>query len=135
MQELDLELKVIQRFILKSKIDRYLSFVKKKETRKKFISELNHMNFLALELFVKVEGDERNFIKDKIKGLGDIKDCYIISENGSLDCKRLDINTALRETVGTDTGTLLVFGEAQILYAEAEGFNNRWISIWKGKQK
>jgi hypothetical protein len=35
---------------------------------------------------------------------------------------------ALRETIGADCGTLLVFGEAEIIYAEAEGFSNRWIS-------
>lgn len=127
-QELDLETKVIERFILKEKRDRYLSFIKKRETRKKFIKDLSHINFLNEELFEKVDGNEYEIIKARIKKLGSLSDCYVISENQNIDCRRLDIDTALKETIGADTGTLLVFGDAQIVYAEAEGFKNRWIS-------
>ena len=45
-----------------------------------------------------------------------------------IPCKGLDQRRSFRETIGTDQGTLLVFGDAEILYAEAEGFNSRWIS-------
>ena len=79
-------------------------------------------------MFDKVEGNEHEFIKQRIKLLGNLKDCYVISENQRIDKKRLDIDTALTETIGADQGTLLVFGDAEILYSEAEGFNNRWIS-------
>lgn len=57
-----------------------------------------------------------------------INDCYIISDNYRIDKKTIDVQTALEETIGTDCGTLLVFGNAEIIYAEAEGFNSRWIS-------
>ena len=125
---IDIEAKVIQHFVIKTKQDRYLTFIKSEKTRPKFINDLSHINFLREDLFDKVEGNEYEFIKQRIKALGNLKDCYVISENQRIDKKRLDIDTALTETIGADQGTLLVFGDAEILYSEAEGFNNRWIS-------
>ncbi|MFI5140838.1 MAG: hypothetical protein ACHQII_00655, partial [Bacteroidia bacterium] len=124
----DIETKVIERFVIKAKRDRYLTFIKSEKNRSKFIKDFSHMNFLQDELFDKVEGNEYEFIKDRLKVLGKIKDCYVISENSLIDKKRLDIDTALTQTIGADQGTLLVFGDAEILYSEAEGFNNRLIS-------
>ncbi|MBK9794147.1 MAG: hypothetical protein IPP60_13885 [Sphingobacteriales bacterium] len=128
---IDLEAKVIQRFVIKTKQERYMTFIKSEKTRSKFINDLSHINFLREDLFDKVEGNEFEFIKQRIKALGNLKDCYVISENQRIDKKRLDIDTALTETIGADQGTLLVFGEAEILYSESEGFNNRWISKQK----
>ena len=128
---IDLEAKVIQRFVIKTKQERYMTFIKSEKTRSKFINDLSHINFLREDLFDKVEGNEFEFIKQRIKALGNLKDFYVISENQRIDKKRLDIDTALTETIGADQGTLLVFGEAEILYSESEGFNNRWISKQK----
>jgi hypothetical protein len=125
---IDIESKVIERFLIKSKQNRYLTFIKNEKTRLKFINDLSHINFLRKDLFDKVEGNEYDFIKQRIKLLGNLKDCYVISENQRIDKKQLDIDIALRETIGADQGTLLVFGDAEILYSEAEGLNNRWIS-------
>lgn len=126
--DINIENKVIQRFVIKPKRERYLSFINKIKTREKFINDLHHMNFLQQDLFDKVEGNEREFIKERLSFLGNIKDCYVISENNRIDKKRLDIDTALTEVIGSDIGTLLVFGDAEILYSEAEGLNNRLIS-------
>lgn len=125
---LDIETKVIERFVIKTKKDRYLDFIKNDKTREKFVSDLHLMNFLQQDLFDKVDGNEFDVIKERIKSLGTLKDCYLISDNPRLDKKRLDIETALSETIGADSGTLIVFGDAEILYSEAEGFNNRLIS-------
>ena len=94
--EIELEIKVIIKFLNSAKRDRYVNFIKNK--------------------------------KDRIKSIGNIKDCYVISENKNIDQKRMSIENALIETIGADQGTLLVFGNAEIVYSEAEGFNNRWIS-------
>lgn len=125
---INIESKVIERFVIKTKRDRYLNFIKSEKTRPKFINDLSHINFLREDLFDKVEGNEYEFIKQRIKLLGNPNDCYVISENQRIDKKRLDIDTALTETIGADQGTLLVFGDAEILYSEAEGFNNKLIS-------
>ena len=125
---LDIEAIVIERFVIKAKRERYLTFIKNDNTRKKIINDLHHMNFLQADLFEKIEGNEFDVIKEKIKNIGVLKDCYLISENSRLDKKRLDVDTALRQTIGSDCGTIIVFGDAEMVYAEAEGFNNRSIS-------
>jgi hypothetical protein len=58
------------------------------------------------------------------------KDCYIISTNNAIDGQRLDIKTALDQALSgwADHGTLIVFGDAELIYREHEGQNNRWIS-------
>jgi len=125
---IDIEKKVIERFVVKTKRDRYLTFVESDKTRHKFISELAHFRDLRQERFDEISGDEKKVIKDRIKGLGTIKDCYLISENSELDRKRLDIDTALNKTIGYGMGTLIVFGDAEIVFYEAEGPNDRWLS-------
>jgi hypothetical protein len=125
---LDIETKVIERFIVKTKQDRYLTFIKSDKTRDKFISELAHFRNFRQERFDEIKSDESKIIKDRIKSLGNVKDCYLISENSALDKKRLDIDTALNKTIGYSMGTLIVFGDAEIVYYEAEGPSGRWIS-------
>ena len=125
----DLETKVIKRFIIKTKKDRYLGFISNAKTRNKFTNSLAHFSQdLRKELFNEIKGDERKVILDSIKTLGNLKDCYLISENIELDQKRLDIETALNITIGYGMGTLIVFGDARIVYYEAEGPSDRWIS-------
>jgi hypothetical protein len=123
--EIDIETKVIERFVVKTKRDRYLTFIKSAKNRDKFIKELAHFHDLRSDLFEEVRNDKRSLIKDRIKG---IKDCYLISENSLLDKKRLDIDTALNETIGGGMGTLIIFGDAEIIFYEGEGPNDRWIS-------
>ena len=124
----DIEKKVIERFVVKTKRNRYLTFIESDKTRGKFVSELAHFRDLRQERFDEISGDEKKVIKDRIKGLGIIKDCYLISENSELDRKRLDIDTALSKTIGHGMGTLIVFGDAEIVFYEAEGPSDRWIS-------
>jgi hypothetical protein len=125
---LDIEIKFIERFVNKTKKDRYLTFLKSNKTRSKFTQELAHFKDLKQELFEEVTGNEYKIIKDKIKSLKNIKDCYLISESSQLDQKRLDIDTALKETIGQGMGTLIIFGDAEIVFYEAEGPKDRWIS-------
>jgi hypothetical protein len=128
MTNIDLEIKVIERFIIKTKRDRYLTFIKNTKTRDKFLKELAHFKDLKKDLFEELKSDERKKIKEKLNRLRNIKDCYIISENSKLDSKRLDFETALNEIIGHGMGTIVVFGHAEIVYYEGEGPNYRYIS-------
>jgi len=87
ISDIKLETKVIERFIIKGKRDRYLTFIKSDKTREKFIQDLSHSNFLQQDKFDKVRGNEYEVIKERVRLLGDLKDCYIISENKSIDKK------------------------------------------------
>lgn len=126
MKEIELEQKVIQTFIREDKRDRFIGFLQKDKHRPKFLKELFHGQIFRADLFKPIEGPDE--IRNAIKALG-IKDCYIISENRSIDGRRLEMDTALREAIApwADTGTILVFGDAQVIYREQEGPGNKWI--------
>ena len=125
---LDIETKVIKRFIIKDKQDRYLQFIKDDRLRQNFTNELAHFLDLKYDLFEEVKGDERAFIKNRIKSLPKIKDCYLISEDTALDQQRIDVDTALSKIIGFGMGALLGFGDADLIYYESEGPSDRWIT-------
>ena len=119
--------KVIQRFIIGKKQERYLSFIQKEKTRVKFVKELAHFSS-QLKDFEKIEGSEWKVIEDTVASLGYPADCYVISESSKIDGRRMIIDAALTKTIGNGIGTLLVFGDANQVYYEGEGRSDRWIS-------
>lgn len=125
---IEFESKVINRFVIKNKQERYLQFINSQKHRGGFTGQLAHFNDLKYELFEEVIGNEKAIIKAKLASLGKFIDCYLISENPELDQKRMDIDTALNEVIGYGMGTLLVFGDAEMIYYEAEGPKDRWIT-------
>ncbi|MEO5945738.1 MAG: hypothetical protein ABIP79_02905 [Chitinophagaceae bacterium] len=128
-QNIELEIKVIRKFIDKAKQDRYIQFVSTPKNRHKFINDISHFNFLQWNKFDEVRGNEEQIIlttlqKNKVAD----KTCYVISENNGIDTKTLDTKDAISETVGYGMGTILVFGDADIIYYECETMNTRYIS-------
>ena len=128
-QNLDLEIAVIKKFVDKNKQDRFIQFTSSAKGRHKFINELAHFKFFDWNKFDNIEGDEEQAIltalqKNKITD----KTCYAISENKNLDTKVLNINQAINETVGYGQGTILVFGDAEIIYYESEEMKERYLS-------
>lgn len=64
----ELETKIIRRFIIKAKQDRYIGFIGDIRNRGKFISYLTHFSKnLNQELFDEIKGDERQVIADQVK--------------------------------------------------------------------
>lgn len=128
-QNAELEIKVIKRFIDKAKQDRYIQFISSPKNRHKFIRDLSHFNFFQWGLFEAVKGNEKQAILQALQknGVAD-ETCYVISENSAIDTKTLDTREAIRETVGYGMGTILVFGDAEIIYFESETMNTRFIS-------
>ena len=128
-QNADLEIKVIKRFVKKAKQDRYIQFVSSPKNRLKFIRDLSHFNFFQWDLFEAVKGIEKQAIVQALQenGVTD-RTCYVISENTDIDTKALDTNEAISNTVGLSMGTILVFGDADMIYYESETMNTRFIS-------
>ena len=128
-QNLDIELKVIKKFVDKTKQDRYIQFVLSPKNRHKFINELSHFNSFKWDLFEPVKGIEEQAILQALQknSVAD-KTCYIISENTDIDTKTLNIKEAISKTVGYGMGAILVFGDADIIYFESETINSRFIS-------
>jgi hypothetical protein len=128
-QNPDLEIKVIKKFVDKAKQDRYIQFVSSSKNRHKFISDLSHFNFFKWDLFEAVKGNEEQAIIQALqKNAVADKTCYVISENITIDTKTLDTKKAISETVGYGMGTILVFGDADMIYYESETMNTRYIS-------
>jgi len=125
--DVELEAKVIKRFIINRKQERYLGFIQAEKTRRKFTDELAHFSS-QLKDFEEIKGNEWKVLEEKLKNLGNPTDCYMISENSEIDAKRLDVKLALRESIGYGSGTLIVFGDANMVYYEGEGPSDRWIS-------
>ncbi len=123
---IDIETKFIERFVIKSKRDRYINLIKNLKSRKKFIDSLAHFHDLQFNLFREIKGNEAKTIIDSLPGK--IKKCYVVSENSLIDQKQLNIETALEETIGRGMGTFLIFGDSDIVYYESEESGNRWIS-------
>ena len=128
-QNADLEIKVIKKFVDKAKQDRYIQLVSSPNNRHKFVSDLSHFNFFKWDLFESVKGNEEQAIFQALQknGVAD-KTCYVISENTDIDTRILDTKEAIGETVGYGMGTILVFGNADIIYFESETMNTRFIS-------
>jgi len=128
-QNVDLEIKVIKKFIDKTKQDRYIQFVSSPKNRHKFINDLSHFNFFKRELLDDVKGNEEQIILQALQknGVTD-KTCYVISENVDIDTKTLDTKEAISETIGYGMGTILVFGNADMIFVESETMNTRFIS-------
>ena len=128
-QNADLEIKVIKRFVDTAKQGRYIQFVSSPKNRHKFVSDLSHFNFLKWDLFEAVKGNEEQTILQALQknGVAD-KTCYVISENTDIDTKTLDTKDAISVTVGYGMGTILVFGDAEMIYFESETRNTRYVS-------
>lgn len=128
-QNLNLEIEFIKRFVDKTKQDRYIKFISTVKNRHKFINDLSHFNFLKWDKFDKLENNEEKAIfKMLLKNKVAAKSCYVISENKNIDTKTLDIKQAISETIGYGMGTILIFGNADIIYYESETMNTRYIS-------
>ncbi|TGE14208.1 hypothetical protein [Hymenobacter elongatus] len=126
---ISLEVKVIKRFVNKSKRDRYIQFVSSEKNRVKFIKDLSHFNFLEPSLFAPVNGIEEDVILTSTEKNGVANTtCYVISENKKIDAKFLNTKEAISATVGHGLGTMLVFGDAEMIFYECETMNIRYIS-------
>jgi hypothetical protein len=54
--------------------------------------------------------------------------CCVISENAALDTRTLLLAETLRKVVGWGASTILVFGEAELIFVELDGLRNRYLS-------
>jgi hypothetical protein len=128
-QNLDLEQKVITRFFDKSKRERYLQFVASPKNRKKLLADLHSGQFFQFNTLERVTGIEEHVIQRALSQQGiPSSNCYLLSDNATLDTQTLPLPEALRKVVGWGKATILVFGEAELIFVELEGLRNRYIS-------
>ena len=113
---------MVRAFILPSKRDRYLEFLASPKRRAKFIAELAHFKHLNPKFALSIPGSQTNPVSlHKLlvaKGAG-LK-CWVISENSELDGREVDLEAALKETIGRQMGTFISCVPGKLAYFEDE---------------
>jgi len=128
LTEQELEILTINRYFKKDKARRYVDFILKEKNRRKFISTLAHTTDLDYSKFRKVEKNEKAIVLEMLASQK-ITKCYIISENKKIDRQYMNPEKALDSTIGYGMGTILVFGDGDLVFYEGEESGNRWISV------
>jgi hypothetical protein len=100
---------VVHGFIIPVQRERYLEFLKSPKNRKKFINVLAHFKHLDPKFATSISGNQSNpsALLKLLFGKGAGIKCWVISENAELDGKEIDLQTALKETVGRRMGTFI----------------------------
>jgi hypothetical protein len=124
-QELQVEILFIENFCASNKKTRLLNLISSQKGRKKFLSTMYRLNFLDFSKFEKLTESESERI---LLATHAFTDCYLISDDVGNDKIRIEKEEAIKKVVCSDTTTLMIFGNAEIVYCEGEGLNNRWIS-------
>jgi hypothetical protein len=113
---------VVRAFIVPTKRERYLGFLATPKGRAKIISQLAHFKDLNPKYMFAIPPNQTNrvsLLKLLIaKGAG--KRCWVISETAELDGKETDLDTALKETVGLEMGTIISCVPGKLAYFEDE---------------
>jgi hypothetical protein len=127
MNSINHEEAIVQAFIIPVRQERYLGFLKTPKNRKKFIDQLAHFRHLNLEFAVALRGNQSSTsgINDLLRAKGAGAKCWVMSENSELDGKELELQTALKETVGRQIGTFISSIPGKLAYFEDE--DGRWL--------
>jgi hypothetical protein len=121
------EEELVKAFILPARQERYLEFLKTSKNRTKFIEQLAHFKHLNPQFAIRISGNQRKpaAVLKLLTAKGAGPNCWAISENSKLDGREMDLETALRETVGYQMGTFLSCVPGKLAYFEDE--DNRYI--------
>jgi len=124
---MDHEEAVIRAFILPSKRERYLEFLASPKGRAKFIAQLAHFKHLNPKFAFSIPGSQTNpaSLHKLLTTEGAGPKCWVISENRDLDGREMDLEAALKETIGYRMGTFISCLPGKLAYFEDE--NSRFI--------
>jgi hypothetical protein len=114
---------LVNAFILPTRRERYLECLVKPKKRARFRAELAHFKALNPKYVVNIAPREQHLpsiLKLLIaKGAG--TKCWVISEFDEMDGQELDLELALRETIGRGMGTFISCVPGKLAYFEDEG--------------
>lgn len=116
------EEELVKAFILPVRQERYLEFLKTPKRRAKFIDQLAHFKHLNPQFVVSIPGNQQNpaSLLKLLSPKGASSNCWVISENSEMDGREMDLETALRETIGRQMGTFLSCVPGRLAYFEDE---------------
>src|SRR5579862_3712649 len=116
------EEELVKAFILPVRQERYLEFLRSARKRAKFIAQLAHFKHLNPKFVVSIPGNQQNpaSLLKLLVGKGAGPNCWVMSEDSALDGQEMDLETALKETIGRQMGTFLSCVPGRLAYFEDE---------------
>jgi hypothetical protein len=113
---------VVKAFIPSHRQERFLEIIAKPKKRAKLLTELSHYKALDPRFMLGIPSDQQHppALVKLLRAKGAGSTCYIISENSWLDGREVDLETALKETVGCQMGTLISCIPGRLGYFEDE---------------
>jgi hypothetical protein len=122
MRYMNHEESVVTAFFLPNRRERYLEIVRDPKKRHKLINELSHFKKLNPQFIVPITPNQQHV--PQLMSLLRSKDapakCRVISEDGNLDSREIDLQEALKEVVGRQMGTILSCIPGKLAYFEDE---------------
>jgi len=112
----------VRAFILPVRQERYLEFLKTPKNRPKFISQLAHFKHLDPRFIAAITGNQTkpSSLLKLLTAKGAGPKCWVISENSELDGQEMELETALKKTVGYEMGTFISCVAGKLAYFEDE---------------
>jgi hypothetical protein len=116
------EEELVRAFVLPNKRDRYLEFLKTPQKRAKFVAQLAHFKHLNPQFAFTIPGKEQNLssVLKLLGAKGAGPKCWVISENSKFDAQEMDLEMALKETIGYGLGTIISCLPGKLAYFEDE---------------
>src|ERR1700733_15972790 len=110
----------VRAFIVPTKTERYLEMVRKPKKRVKFISELSHFKSLNPKYSFMIRPSEKDppSVAALLRSKGAGSTCWVISENRDLDAREMNLELALKETIGRQMGTIISCVPGKLAYFE-----------------
>ena len=121
--------RLLARFFLPTKRERYEEMISNPKKRRKFLLELAHLNSLDQRWIVPL--DPKKLFPEQIAAIlaskGAPPVCWVTSEDSKRDGRELPLLEALEDIVGCQMGTILTCVPGKLAYYEGEEMANRWI--------
>jgi hypothetical protein len=113
---------IVRAFILPNRQERYLEFLTKPKRRAKFIAQLAHFRHLNPNFAFSIPGSQTNpsSLLKLLTAKGASSKCWVTSENSALDGREMDLEAALKETIGCQMGTFISSIPGRLAYFEDE---------------
>jgi hypothetical protein len=132
-QAIEHEAATIKAFVVRTKQDRFLSFLSNPKKREKFTRELSHFGWFDKTFVTSVpwKADPKSGLWERhTQGIANIsrllrsrgagRTCWAISEDPHLDGRKLDLDGVLADVVGRGMGTILSCVPGRLAFFEGE---------------
>jgi len=122
IENVDHETATIRAFVLPGRQQRFLKFLSSSKTRRRFTSELAHFKALDVRFALKIPPREHDpkSVARLLTQMGAGPKCWVISENSDTDAREMNLEAALRETIGYGMGTFISCIPGRLAYFEDE---------------